>query len=239
METGPFDKDPVPDLDELYRSYAETVHGLDENVGRLLEQLDDCGISQDTLVVYMGDNGFHLGEHGFYDKRDAFETSIRVPLLAWAPGRIAPGTAVTPMIQNIDIAPTILEALGVTSPSAARFDGRSFLPLLRGAQLTDWRDHLLYEYHWEWNFPATPSMFAIRTDRYKYVYYHGTWDLDSLHDLQTDPDERHNLIQIPAYRELAEQLRSQLFQELAASGALELPVRAPRGERLDQRKLPE
>ena len=86
METGPFDKDPVPDFDDLYHRYCETVHGLDENLGRVLRYLDEHGLSQQTLVIYMGDNGFELGEHGFYDKRDAFEHSIRVPMLAYAPG---------------------------------------------------------------------------------------------------------------------------------------------------------
>ncbi|MBI1374389.1 MAG: sulfatase-like hydrolase/transferase [Phycisphaera sp.] len=239
METGPFDKDPVPDLDALYHQYAETVHGLDENLGKLMAYLDSSGLAKDTLVIYMGDNGFHLGEHGFYDKRDAFETSMRVPMLAWAPGHIKPGTVVTPMVQNIDIAPTVMDAMGVAAPESAKFDGRSFLPLLRGETVADWRDHILYEYHWEWNFPATPTLFAIRTDRYKYVYYHGTWDIDSLHDLQTDPDERHNLIQVPAYQKLATKLRDQMFKELEASGALDVPVRPPHGDRLGQRKLPE
>ena len=139
----------------------------------------------------MGDNGFHLGEHGFYDKRDAFETSIRVPMLAWAPGLIAPGSHSEKMVQNIDVAPTALALLESSAPPGeTKFDGRSFEPILRGREPSDWRDHILYEYHWEWNFPATPTTFAIRTDRYKYVYYHGTWDIDSFHDLQTDPVER-------------------------------------------------
>jgi N-acetylglucosamine-6-sulfatase len=226
----------VPDFDALYHSYCEAVHSLDENIGRVLSYLDDSGLSKNTLVVYMGDNGFHLGEHGFYDKRDAFETSIRVPLLAWAPGLIRPGTKVDEMVQNIDIAPTLLAAAGATAPAAAKFDGNSFWPLLLGRD-TAWRDHILYEYHWEWNFPATPTLFAIRTPRYKYVYHHGVWDLDAFYDLETDPIERHNLIGVPAYREQIEQLRAQLFAELKASGGLQLPLRPPAGDRLDQRKL--
>jgi N-acetylglucosamine-6-sulfatase len=236
METGAFDKDPVPDFDNLYHQYCETVHGLDENLGRVLQTLDQTGLSRNTLVIYMGDNGFELGEHGFYDKRDAFEHSIRVPMLAYAPGLIEPGTQVTQMVQNIDVAPTILEACGVPAPAAADFDGRSFLPLLRGQQV-DWRDHILYEYHWEWNFPATPTTFAIRTDRYKYIFYHGVWDHNGFYDLQTDPIERHNLINVPAYQEQIAELQQQLFDELDASGGLVIPVRPPAGERLDQRKL--
>jgi N-acetylglucosamine-6-sulfatase len=238
METGPFDKDPVPDLDALYRRYAECVHGLDENIGRLLATLDDTGLADNTLVIYMGDNGFHLGEHGFYDKRDAYETSIRVPLLARPPGGLAEGRRVEAMLLNIDIAPTILAAMGVAAGPDAAHDGQSALDFLRGGERPSWRDHMLYEYHWEWNFPATPSLFALRTDRYKFIYHHGIWDIDALYDLETDPHERHNLISVPAYADRANEMRAQLFRELEASGGLNIPVRVPAGERLDQRKLP-
>ncbi len=235
METGQYDNDPVPSFDELYRQYCETVHGLDENLGRVLKYLDETGLSESTLVIYMGDNGFELGEHGFYDKRDAFEESIRVPMLAYAPGFIKAGTKVTQMVQNIDIAPTLLTAAGIQPPKTDGMDGRSFLPLLRGESI-QWRDHILYEYYWEWNFPATPTVFAIRTDRYKYIFYQGVWDHDGFYDLQTDPHERYNLINVPAYAEQIEAMKKQLFDELEAGGGLDIPVRRPLGERLDQRK---
>lgn len=238
METGRFDNDPVPSFEDLYRRFAEAVHTIDENVGRVLRQVEEAGLRENTLVVYMGDNGFALGEHGFYDKRDAFEPSIRVPLLAWAPGRIAPGTQVPQMVQNIDIAPTLLEYAGVSRPAdAPRFDGRSFLPLLQG-RAVPWRDHILYEYYWEWNFPATPTTFALRTERWKYIHTHGVWDRNGLYDLESDPLERHNLIHVPAFRERAAQMQKQLFDELGASGGLQIPVLPPAGEVLDDRKLP-
>ena len=116
-------------------------------------------------------------------------------------------------------------------------DGRSFLALLQASDVP-WRDHMVYEYYWEWNFPATPTTFALRSDRYKYIYYHGIWDLDGLYDLENDPHERHNLINVPAFREQASRLRKQLFDRLEASGALEIPIRRPTGDRLDDRKLP-
>ena len=235
METGQYDNDPVPSFDELYKQYCETVHGLDENLGRVLNYLDETGLSKSTLVIYMGDNGFALGEHGFYDKRDAFEESIRVPMLAYAPGMIKPGTKITQMVQNIDIAPTLLAAADVKQPTAANMDGYSFLPLLLDKSI-QWRDHILYEYYWEWNFPATPTVFAIRTERYKYIFYQGVWDHDGFYDLQTDPHERHNLINVPAYIEQIVAMKKQLFDELEASGGLDIPVRRPLGERLDQRK---
>lgn len=237
METGAFDKDPVPDFDDLYYDYCETVHGLDENIGRVIDYLDESNLSEETVVIYMGDNGFHLGEHGFYDKRDAFETSIRVPMLAYAPGRIEPGTVIEPMVQNIDIAPTMLDLCGAEVPADLKLDGRSLVPLWQQNQPpSDWRDHILYEYHWEWNFPATPTVLAIRTDRYKYAYYHGAWDHNSFHDLKTDPLERHNLINVPGYQQKIQELRDQLFSELKASGGLRMPIRVPAGQRLDQRK---
>jgi N-acetylglucosamine-6-sulfatase len=236
MQTGAFDKDPVPDFDDLFYNYCETVHGLDENLGRLLAKLDKDQLSQKTIVIYMGDNGFHLGEHGFYDKRDAFETSIRVPLIAYAPGRIPAGTRIDALVQNIDIAPTILDVCGADA-GEMQLDGRSMRPLWQSATAAvPWRDHILYEYHWEWNFPATPTTLAIRNARYKFVYYHGVWDHDSFYDLETDPWERHNLIAVPAYQERIAELREQLFSELEASGGLALPIRVPVGERLDQRK---
>ena len=114
-----------------------------------------------------------------------------------------------------------------------RFDGRSFLsPSNRNGKLnTPWREHILYEYHWEWNFPACPTYhLAIRTDRWKYIYTHGLWDINGLYDLETDPHERHNLIKVPAFQEKAEALRTQLFKELGESGGLIMPIRPPAGD---------
>ncbi len=238
METGPLDNDPVPSFPELYRRFSETIHGLDENVGRILNYLDESGLAKDTLVLYLGDNGFALGEHGFYDKRDAFEESIRIPMLAYAPGRIKPGTKISEMVLNLDIAQTVLDAMNVQkTKDTPEMAGRSFLPQLLGKTLSNWRKHLLYEYHWEWNFPATPTTLAIRTNRYKYIYYHGIWDKNGLYDLQTDPHERHNLIRIPAFNELASNLKKQLFNELGEMGGLSMPIRPPKDFQFYDRKL--
>ena len=238
METGPLDNDPVPSFPGLYRRFAETVHGLDENVGRILDYLDASGLAKDTLVLYLGDNGFALGEHGFYDKRDAFEESIRIPMLAYAPGRIRPGTKVNRMTLNLDMAQTVLAAMEVAQPDGTpEMSGRSLLPMLLGQAQADWRKHLLYEYHWEWNFPATPTTLAIRTDRYKYIYYHGIWDKNGLYDLQSDPHERHNLIRVPAFAELADKLKNQLFTELGEMGGLTMPIRPPKDFQFYDRKL--
>jgi N-acetylglucosamine-6-sulfatase len=236
METGALDKDPVPSFDNLYWRFCETVHGLDENIGKLIKTTSPS--AKNTFLFYLGDNGFALGEHGFYDKRDAFEESIRIPMLAYAPGRIDEGLVINDMIQNIDIAPTIMNIAGLKNKLLKpKMDGISFAPLLDGQTIKNPRKHILYEYHWEWNFPATPTCLAIRTDRYKYIYYHGVWDRNGFYDLMTDPHERHNLIQLPQYRDKIANFRKTLFKDLRSSGGLNIPIRTPKGEQFYDRKI--
>jgi len=237
METGRFDDDPVPSFEQWYYGYCEAIHSVDENLGRVIDYLKKTGLADSTVLIYTSDGGFHMGEHGFYDKRCAFEPSIRVPLLVWAPGLVKPGTRVEEMVQNIDIAPTVLQLMNVARPEGVDWAGQSLVPLLEGRKVP-WRDYILYEYYWEWNFPATPTMLAIRTRQYKYIYYHGVWDIDSFHDLVNDPAERHNLIDVPAYQGEIKKLRNKMFAEFEARGGLNIPIRIPTGERLDQRKLP-
>ena len=223
------------DFDEFYRRYAETLLGLDEGIGKVLAYLEESGLVENTLVIYMGDNGFSFGEHGLIDKRQAYESSIRVPMLAWAPGYIDPGSTIEEMVLNIDIAPTILELAGVQAPDWV--DGRSFLPLLTGGSVADWREEFVYEYYWEHPFPHTPTVFALRGDRYKYMFYHGVWDINELYDLQLDPDEQHNLIDSPDHRERVEEMRTRLFQLLDADNAVDVKFRPPGGWQADERLL--
>ena len=228
------------DFDTFYRRYAETLRGVDRSVGRVLSYLEENGLAENTLVIYMGDNGFSFGEHGLIDKRQAFEESMRVPMLAWAPGFIEPGTNVEQMIANIDVAPTVLELAGASMPEDHVMDGRSFLPLLAGQDGADWRETLLYEYYWEWNYPQTPTQFALRTDQYKYVYYYGLWGKNALFDLEADPQEAHNLIGTEAgeaeHEERARRMREQLFDKLEATGGMQIPVQRPVGEQSDKRR---
>jgi N-acetylglucosamine-6-sulfatase len=226
------------DFDTFYRRYAETVLGIDRSVGRVLDYLKQTGLDRNTLVIYMGDNGFQFGEHGLSDKRTAFEASMRVPMLAWAPGMIRPGTVIDDNVLNIDIMPTVLQLAGAHAPRGYVEDGRSFLPLLRGEKVADWRDEFLYEYYWEWNFPQTPTQYALRTARYKYVYDYGVWDRDMLFDLQKDPDEAVNLIGDPAYRDLAARLRARLFAKIRATGGMYIPLREPKGGQQGKRRPP-
>lgn len=225
------------DFDTFYRRYAETLLGLDESVGRVLEYLEENGLAENTLVVYMGDNGFSFGEHGLIDKRQAYESSIRVPMLAWSPGFIGPGTTMDEMVLNVDVAPTLLSLANAEVP--ATMDGRSFLPLLSGENVPDWRNEFVYEYYWEHPFPHTPTVYALRGDRYKYMFYHGVWDVNELYDLELDPQERQNLIHSPDHQDRIERMRNRLFELLAADDAVDVEFRPPGGWQADERLLHE
>ena len=212
------------DIAAYYRRYAETLLAVDDSLGRIVALLTARRMLDDTLIVFMGDNGFSFGEHGLIDKRTAYETSMRVPLLMAGAGLPA-GTTVTQVAANIDIAPTLLEAAGVAAPA---MDGRSVLPLARGER-TPWRESLLYEYYWERNFPQTPTMHAVRGARYKYIRYYGLWDTDELYDLEQDPREVRNLVRDPAHRDVAARMNRELFEGLAATDGLFIPLAPDRG----------
>ena len=209
-------------FDDFYRRYAETLLALDESVGRVLDYLDSSGLARSTLVLYMGDNGFLLGEHGLIDKRHAYEESMRIPMLAYAPGWIRPGTIVTEMVRNIDIAPTVLELAGLRSPQP--MDGRSVVTALTGGKLAG-TGELLYEYYWEYAFPHTPTTLALRGDRFKYILYHGVWDKNELYDLVADPEERVNLIADSAYRDTVLAMHDRLWTRLRDTDGLRIPLR--------------
>lgn len=210
------------DFDTFYRRYAETLLGLDEGVNRVLDAVQRAGLADSTLVLYMGDNGFMLGEHGLIDKRNAYEESMRVPMLAYAPGWIAPGTKVKAVVRNIDVAPTILEIAGVRWDRT--IDGRSVVRALQGEAVPG-ESEFLYEYYWEYAFPHTPTTFALRGDRFKFIFYHGVWDISELYDLQTDPREQRNLINAAEHKPRVEQMRARLFDRLESTGGMQVPVR--------------
>jgi len=219
-------------FDPFYRAYAETLLALDDSVGRVLDFVDSSGLSSSTLVIYMSDNGFMLGEHGLIDKRHAYEESMRVPMLAYAPGLIPAGSKVTQVVRNIDIAPTMLELAGAAP--AANMDGRSVLAALRGDPVK-WEGEMVYEYYWEYAFPQTPTTLALRGDRYKFIYYPGVWDVQELYDLERDPKERDNLIGAPEHQERVRTMRTRLWDLLEASGAMSTPLRRGTGQQ-NQRK---
>jgi N-acetylglucosamine-6-sulfatase len=214
------------DIAEYYKRYAETLLAVDESIGRVVDSLRKRGELDSTLIVYMGDNGFAFGEHGLIDKRTAYEESMRVPMLVRCPELFKGGRTVTEVIANIDIAPTCLAAAGLTSP--AHYQGMNFLPVLEGKQ-TQWRNGLLYEYYWERNFPHTPTMHALRGDRYKYIRYHGIWDLNELYDLREDPLESRNLINSPNHAAIVKEMSDRLFDILEKTGGMSMPLYPDKG----------
>lgn len=196
------------------KNYLRCVRALDENIGRMLDYLDEAGLAENTIVVYSSDQGFYLGEHGWYDKRWIFEESLSMPLLARWPGVIKPGTRSRALVQNIDYAPTFLEAAGAKVP--AEVQGTSLLPVFRndGKATAEWRSAVYYAYYGE-NTHNVPPHDGIRTDRYKLFRFTttGEWQL---FDLEKDPQELQSVHDNPAYapilrktQELYHQLRRQ------------------------------
>jgi N-acetylglucosamine-6-sulfatase len=214
------------DIERYYKRYCETLRSVDDSIGRVLQQLKDMGIHDETLVIYMGDNGFMFGEHGLIDKRVAYETSIRVPMLVQCPQLIKGGSVLDPMIANIDVGPTVMEAMALKTPP--HMDGVSFLPLARGESIP-WREQFLYVYYWEKNFPQTPTTFALRTPTAKYITYYGLWDADEFYDLTADPEESKNLLDDPQHRKQARDMENQLYQMMAGLGGMEIPLNQPAG----------
>ncbi|MFO7973729.1 MAG: sulfatase [Candidatus Hydrogenedentota bacterium] len=179
------------DLDTVVRQTAETVLGLDENMGRLTSALREENLLDDTFLALTSDNGFMFGEHGLIDKRAMYEPSIRVPLFVHCPALIPEPRRIEQMVLNIDFAPTFLEIGRAKVPESMQ--GRSFLGLLKDPE-EHWREDFLYEYFWERAFPQTPTVLGVRTDRYKFMHYHGIWDRYELYDLENDPQEMNNLL---------------------------------------------
>lgn len=218
------------EFDEFYRRYCETLLSIDESLGALLSYLKKTGLDENTVVFYMGDNGFLMGEHGLIDKRNMYSESHKVPLLIHAPGTIKGGFSLEQVIQNIDIAPTILEMAGLTTP--VHMQGKSFYPILREQSIA-WRDKTFYEYYWEFSYPQTPTTFGVRMGRYKFVFYPGIWDISEFFDLQTDPEEKKNLYRVAAYQPMIAQLREELWKWLQETGGLQIPLKPIRELRID------
>ena len=190
------------------KDYYATARSLDRNIGRILDYLDSTGLSRNTVVIYSSDQGFYLGEHGWFDKRFIYEESLKTAFLARFPGVIRPGTIVNGLISNIDWAPTILDMAGAKIP--AEIQGRSFLPLLAGKQISDWRKDVYYHYY-EYPEPHHVSPhFGIRTQDFMLVrFYHGveSWEL---FDLKKDPDELKNVYGDKKYAATVADLKKRL-----------------------------
>ena len=190
------------------RDYMKTVKSLDDNVGRVLDYLKAQGLDENTLVVYTSDQGFYMGEHGWFDKRFMYEESMHTPLIMRLPAGYNKRGDITELVQNIDHAPTFLELAGVKVPSDIQ--GVSLVPLLRGEHPKNWRKSLYYHY---FEFPAEHMVkrhYGVRTDRYKLIHFYRDIDVWELYDLQEDPNELHNVIADPRYAKVKKQLHKEL-----------------------------
>ena len=181
------------------RDYLKSVKSLDDNIGRLMDYLEKEGLLENTLIVYTSDQGFYMGEHGWFDKRFMYEESFRTPLLMRLPDcwtNVKRDRAIEEMVQNIDYAPTFLDLAGLPIPEDIQ--GVSLLPLLKGEKVKKWRDALYYHYYEYPGEHAVRKHYGIRTDRYKLIHFYGN-DIDSweLYDVKNDPSELHNLYNDP------------------------------------------
>jgi len=209
----------VVDFENMVHAYWGTILSVDDSLGRLVDYLRDSGQLANTLIVFMGDNGLLEGEHGMIDKRTMHEPSIRVPLIASGPG-LPRGKVVGEQVLVEDIAPSVLDICG--APAIEGIDGRSWR-MLAGGTDPAWRTEWLYEYNYEKQFPYTPNIRGIRTDRWKFVRYpHGDGSPDrhrpEMYDLANDPEELVNLAAAPAHAATRADLEQRLAAILEAHG---------------------
>lgn len=212
-------------LEELVKNYYRVLLSVDENVGRVLHQLEADGLTQHTIVVYTSDNGFFLGEHGLFDKRLMYEPSIRVPMLVKYPARIPAGRVdSTHMSLNIDVAPTLLDLAGLEVPRWMQ--GKSMVPILTGAAAS-WRNAFLYEYY---EFPAehcARKNRGVRTSRWKLIHFWEQPQEWELYDLRNDPDETQNLAYDRQHAGVVAELKKRLAELRRESGDVDAAGPAP------------
>ena len=191
------------------RDYAKVTRSLDDNVGRILDYLKEQGMLENTLIVYTSDQGFYMGEHGWFDKRFMYEESLNTPLVMMLPQGYKRRGEISEMVQNIDYAPTFLQMAGVKVPSDIQ--GESLVPLLRGEKtIGKWRDAIYYHFY---EYPAEHAVkrhYGIRTKRYKLIHFYNDIDQWELYDLQEDPTEMHNLYNDPAYAKVQKDMHKRL-----------------------------
>lgn len=191
------------------RDYMSVIASVDESVGRVLDYLDKNGLTDNTMIVYTSDQGFYMGEHGWFDKRFMYEESLNTPLIMRLPNGMERRGEIDDMVQNIDYAPTFLELAGAPIPKDIQ--GVSLVPLLKGKQSPKhWRNSIYYHFY---EFPAEHMVkrhYGIRTERYKLIHFYNDIDTWELYDLQEDPTEMHNLYGKPGYEKLTKQLHKQL-----------------------------
>jgi arylsulfatase A-like enzyme len=201
------------------KDYLSTARSLDRNVGRILDYLDSTGLAKNTIVIYASDQGFYLGEHGWFDKRFIYEQSLKTPFIMRYPGVIKPGGKINELVANIDWAPTLLDAAKVPVPKDMQ--GASFLPLLKNGKTAGWRKAVYYHYY---EFPEPHHVyphFGIRTERYTLVKFYGPSSSWELFDLKKDPDELKNIYADPSSQKIVAELKAQLKQLIRQYGDVE------------------
>jgi len=189
------------------RDYFATANALDRNIGKILDFLDENGLAENTIVIYGSDQGFYLGEHGWFDKRFIYEESLRTPFMIRYPGVIKPGTVIEQSLLNIDWAPTLLEMAGVSVPQ--EIQGKSFSGLLQN-KMINWRDHVYYHYY---EYPQPHRVmphFGIRTSKYKLVRFYGDQNFWELYNLEQDPQELNNIYKQFENSKLVKKLKEDL-----------------------------
>ena len=197
------------------KDYLSTANSLDRNIGKLLDYLDKTGLAKNTVVIYASDQGFYMGEHGWFDKRFIYEESLKTPFVIRYPGVVKPGSKLDQLVLNIDWAPTVLNIANTKIP--ADIQGKSFLPLLKAnaaTAKTPWRRDAYYHYY---EFPEPHHVyphFGIRTERYKLAYFYGGADSWELYDLKTDPSEMKNLYGQPTSDKIVADLKTRLKQSM-------------------------
>ena len=192
------------------KDYLRCIASVDENVGRVLDYLDESGLAKDTVVIYTSDQGFYLGDHGWFDKRFMYEESLRMPLLVRYPGEIKAGSVNDDIVLNLDFASTFLDFAG--APIPADLQGVSLRKVLQGKTPRDWRTSMYYHYY---EYPAVHSVkrhYGVRTKRYKLIHFYHDIDEWELYDLQKDPKEMKNVLNDPAYTGIVKELKAELEQ---------------------------
>src|SRR5690606_20007359 len=186
------------------QDYLGCIASVDDGVGRMLDFLKENGLDENTIVVYTSDQGFYLGEHGWFDKCFMYEESLRTPLLIRYPKEIKPGTKIDALVQNLDFAPTFLDYAGVKIPSDIQ--GASFRRLVSG-ETKEWRDAIYYTYYEYPSIHMVKRHYGIRTDRYKLIHFYYDVDEWELYDLEKDPHEMHSVYDDPAYATIQKELK--------------------------------
>lgn len=193
---------------QYMKDYLRCIRSVDDNVGRVLDYLEETGLDKNTVVFYSSDQSFYLGEHGWFDKRFIYEESFRTPLVAQWPGVIAPGSQTGNLVQNLDMAETFLAIAGVPVPG--NMQGLSLVPLMKGERPADWRTSLYYQYfEGERQVHHVYKHYGVRTDRYKLAYFYtlGEWEF---YDLEKDPQEMKSEYDNPAYADQVAALKTEL-----------------------------